>query len=188
MLISPRTSRLLSAGALVLAASALSSCSTEEGTDAIYTPAQGVNDRTSRVDVLNAMIVSSHENSGTFITTLVNNEVKDPGGKDQRSDRLVGLTVDGKPVQLKAPVKVAAAGKAVLAAGIPGAVPGIKVSGDFAAGDFVEVVLTFATADPVTIEVPVLANTEGTAFAGQDGPAVPADEPAHGGEEGEGDH
>ncbi len=173
----------------MLAASALSSCSTVEGTDAIYTPAQGANERSSRVDVLNAMIVSSHANNGTFITTLVNNEVKSPGSTDNRADRLVGLTVDGQPVQLEAPVRIAAAGKAVLAADIPGAVPGIKVTGEFEAGDFVEVELTFANADPVKLEVPVMPNTEGSAFAGQDGPPVPADEPAdHAGEEGEGGH
>jgi len=190
MLISQRTSRLLCAGALVLAAPALASCGTVKGTDAVYTPAQGVNGRDARVDVLNALVVSTHPNSGTFVATLVNNEVDAPGATESRADRLVGLTLDGKPVTLAAPVAVAAGGKTVLATGLTGAKPGIKVTGTFAAGEWVTVVLTFANSKPVELEIPVHANTEDSVFAGQDGEPnapEPAEHEAEGSHETEGE-
>jgi len=54
---------------------------------------------------------------------------------------------------------------------------GIKVTGDFEAGQFVTVTLTFKNADEVTLEVPVVENAG--AFAGQDGPAPPEEPTEH---------
>lgn len=186
MLISHRTSRLLAAGTLVLAAPVLASCSTEMATDKIYTQAAGVNDRSERVDVLNAVIVSSEDGKGTFVATLANNEVPQPGdAKGALDDQLVGLTVDGQSAEFR-PVTIPGGGSVVLAtpnADILDAARGIKVTGDFTSGDFVTVVLTFANARKVTMEIPVHANVEGSVFAGQDGeattPAGPADEGGH---------
>lgn len=185
MLISHRTSRLLAAGTLVLGAAVLSSCGTEEATDKLYTPAAGSNHRDGRVDVLNAAIVSTTPGRGTFVTTLVSNELEKPGdAAGSADDRLVGLAVDGQQVRLRKPVAVAAGGITVLATtneAILEAQPGIRVTGDFEAGEFVEVVLTFANAGEVTLEVPVHANIEGGSFEGQDGDAstAPAEEQGH---------
>lgn len=169
-----RTSRLLCAGALVLAP-ALAACSTDMPTDAIYTQAAGVNERTLDVDVLNAMVVSSEQGSGTLVMTLVNNLSDPVDGATSHADRLTGVTVDGASVRFS-PVSVPAAGIAVIAAkndAMPQAVGGIKVTGDFEAGEYVDLVLTFENAGEVELEVPVLLNEEGSYVAGQDGKPVP---------------
>jgi len=165
MLISHRTTRLLCAGALVLAAPMLASCSKEKATDKIYTPANAANDRSERIDVLNAKIVSTSEGSGTLVVSLVNNDSYAPGAATDAADELVG--VGGEvTAKLAKPVVVPAGGIAVLA---KPAAEGIKVTGDFEAGHFVTVTFTFKNANDVTVEVPVVVNAG--EVAGQDGPA-----------------
>lgn len=190
MLISNRTSRLLGAGALVLAASSLAACSTEMATDKIYTPAAGVNSRDARVDVLNALIVATDENKGTLITTLVNNEINgtDPGADN--ADQLERVEGD-VTATLAEPVRIDAGSKTVLATRnehILDAEPGIPVTGEFALGDYVTVVFRFTNAGRVEMQVPVVANVEGSPFSGQDGEPHPAPEPADAGNESEGGH
>lgn len=179
MLISNRTSRLLCAGALVLATTALASCSTVMDTDEIYTPAIGVSERSGDVDVLNAVIVSGKDGEGTLVATLVNNESNLPGSDDDKADQLTGVGGEVTATLTKA-VGIPAGSGVVLAAtnaAITQASPGVKVTGDFALGDFVKVTLTFANAGEIKLEIPVVSNTEGTVFGGQDGDAEPADEP-----------
>lgn len=177
MLISNRTSRLLGIGALLLAAPTLASC-TKHVTDEIYTPAAGVNGRDSRVDVLNAVIVSNedHPGEGTLVVTFVNNEVVAAGSTANKDDKLVavGGNVTGtvKPV-----VTIPAGGLVVLAAktaAISNSVPGIRVTGDFNLGDEVLVDFDFANAESVELKVPVVHNIAGGSFADQNGPADPA--------------
>jgi copper(I)-binding protein len=176
MLISNRTSRVLGAGALVLAVSSLAACSTEMTTDEIYTPAAGVNARDARVDVLNAVIVATAPHKGTLITTLVNNEVNGTDPQVDNADQLVRVGGDVQAT-LAGPVIIDAGSKTVLAATndhILDAQPGIPVSGEFELGDYVTVVFRFAKAGEVTLEVPVVANVEGSPFSGQDGEPSPA--------------
>jgi hypothetical protein len=82
--------RVLVAAAVVLAAPVMSSCGVGFGaqTDQIYNPSAGTDDRSGAVDVLNALIVSGHDGSGTVIATLVNNN-------QTRPDRLTGITGTG---------------------------------------------------------------------------------------------
>src|SRR3546814_14018682 len=85
MLLRTRIARATAIGALVLAAPALSSCSF--ATDKVYTPGPGANDRSERVDVLNAVIVATKAGSGTLVPSLVNNYsvavVQQPGIADK---------------------------------------------------------------------------------------------------------
>jgi hypothetical protein len=172
MLISHRMTRLLCAGALVLAAPVLASCSKEKATDKIYTPGNAANDRSGRIDVLNAVIVSTSPGSGTFVASLVNNDTNPPGAAEDAADQLVGLSGE-VTARFPEPVNVPAGGIAVLAE--PDG-QGIKVTGEFEAGQFVTVTLTFANAEePVTLEVPVVENAGD--FADQDGPAPAEEEP-----------
>jgi hypothetical protein len=180
MLISNRTSRLLGIGALLLAAPTLASCTTHP-TDEIYTPAAGTNNRDSRVDVLNAVIVANeaHPGEGTLVVTLVNNQVVAVGSTASEDDELVGVggAVTGK---VTSAVTIPSGEFVVLAAktaAITEAVPGIIVSGDFELGDEVEVEFDFANAKSVTLKVPVVENIAGSQFADQNGPADPAVEP-----------
>jgi hypothetical protein len=82
--------RVLAAAAVVLAAPVISSCGVGFGaqTDQIYNPSAGTDDRSGAVDVLNALIVSAHDGSGTVIATLVNNN-------QTRADRLTGISGTG---------------------------------------------------------------------------------------------
>ena len=68
--------RSLAVAALVLTAPVLSSCGVGFGaqTDQVYNPAAGVDVHSGSVDVLNALIVSGTDGSGTVIATLVNND------------------------------------------------------------------------------------------------------------------
>jgi hypothetical protein len=171
-----RTARLLPAAALVLAGPALAACSTAAPTDAVYTQAAGVNNRDSRVDVLNAVIVSTTNGSGTFVATLVNNERPqlEGGQRGDTTDRLTGIAGVGDAAGIETqvrPVDIEGGGLVALADG-----NGVPVSGAvIRQGHFVELELTFANADPVTLEVPVVANRG--VFEGQDGPA-PTEEPS----------
>jgi hypothetical protein len=177
MLISNRTSRLLGIGALLLAAPTLASCTTHP-TDEIYTPAAGTNDRGSRVDVLNAVIVANegHPGEGTLVVTLVNNEVVPVGSTTNEDDKLVAISGDVKGA-VKSSVTIPASGLVVLAAksaAITQAAPGIVVTGDFELGDLVKVEFDFANASSVKLDVPVVENVAGSQFADQNGPADPA--------------
>src|SRR4051812_25970239 len=86
-----RRSRRLAAVAALLAVPALSSCGVNFSaqTDQVYTPAEGANDRSGDVDVLNALIVSDQEGTGRFIAGFSNNK-----DKEQTLTGVTGLGVD----------------------------------------------------------------------------------------------
>jgi len=133
------SSRLLAAtGALLLAAS-LSSCGFGYATDRVYTPANGANERDAGVDVLNAVIVSGQEGSGTFIASFANNSQSEEASVDEFAGA-------GDDASLHAPgqlVNLADDG-------------GIAVTGDLAAGDFVTVTMTFGDGQSVEMDVPTV--------------------------------
>ncbi|MET1058141.1 MAG: hypothetical protein ABWX84_00985 [Nocardioides sp.] len=186
MLNRSRISRLATAGVFVVATATLSSCGFNYATDKVYTPAEGVNDRDGRVDVLNAVVVATEDGKGTFVASLSNNEVPalDGGSLSDVDDQLTGLTGAGDTTltaELPEPVVVPGGGLVKLADGT-----GIPVTGEsIKLGDFVEVELTFENAEPVTMKVPVVPNNRH--FEGQDGstltptelPEGYSDEPAH---------
>jgi hypothetical protein len=68
--------RAVAVVALLLLAPGISACSRgfNEQTDQVYTPAAGADDRSGSVDVLNALIVSGTDGSGTVVASLVNND------------------------------------------------------------------------------------------------------------------
>ena len=170
MLTRSRISRLASAGALVLATVTLSSCGFNYATDKVYTPAEGVNNRDSRVDVLNAAVVATADGKGTFVASLSNNETPtyEDGQLTDADDTLTGLAGVGDTTLTAdlEPVDVPGGRMVKLADG-----EGIPVTGDsIRLGDFVEVELTFENADPVTMKIPVVANNRD--FEGQDGTSL----------------
>ncbi|MBD8868369.1 hypothetical protein [Nocardioides donggukensis] len=166
MLLRNRIARVSAAGTLLLATPLLAACGSF-ATDQVYTPGVGTNDRDSSVDVLGAVIVATEDGEGTFVTTLVNNETAEfvDGEFTDAGDRLLSVSAPGGglTLELERPVPIDSAGLAKLADG-----DGIPVEGEAVVlGSFVELELTFANADPVRIEVPVVPNNG--AFAGQDG-------------------
>jgi copper(I)-binding protein len=136
--------------AVALVVPALAGCSTNFSapTDQVYTPAAGVNDRSGEVYVLNALVVSPADGTGTVIATLVNNDAVHP-------DKLVKVTVDGTDARIDT-----AAGGADIAAGghnnlgASGAVTASAPS--IVAGTFVDVTFTFQRAEAITVEALVV--------------------------------
>lgn len=176
MLIRNRIARAMATGTLVLAAPMLTSCGFNFATDQVYTPAPGANNRDESVDVLNAVIVATEDGKGTFLTTLVNNEITPPGvgsGGTNADDMLTGIsgeaTADIEPIKIRAGdyTRIATTTES-FPAGRPGVdQEGIPVTGDFKLGGWVKLTLTFKNSEPVDVEVPVLTNSG--QWAGQDG-------------------
>ena len=153
-----RRSLALTTAAVALATTGLSSCGFDYATDRYYTPSVGTNDHDGTVKVLAAVIVSTEPGSGTFIASLSNG--------DQEHD--VSLTelgmTDGTPIDFE-PV-VVEKGKLVNLAEPPA---DLKITGDFEAGDFIELALGFDNGEQVVLDVPVVKN--GGYYADLDGPA-----------------
>lgn len=146
-----RTARRLAAVLLSVSATAVAGCGFDVQTNAVYQPAVGSNVRQGVTDVLSAVIVSPKVGQGVFVATLVDSS-------DTTSDKLTSVTAGGgvtvasgatlpeMPVQT--PVNLADTG-------------GIAMTGDAITtvnSNYVRVTLSFAKADPVTINVPVVLN------------------------------
>lgn len=138
--------------ALAVAVPALSACTNgfDSQTDAVYQPAVGVNDRSSEVDVLGAMVVAPEKGKdGVFIASLSNND-------QTTSDKLTAVEGQGVKMTLGDVPPIPAGGLVNLASEEIGGVPvtGAAVK----PGGYVLVRLTFANADPVTVKVPVVVD------------------------------
>ncbi len=137
----------LSIGALLLAVPGVSACGFNYATDREYTPANGANNKQGDVDVLNAVIISSEEGSGTFVATLSNNLSDEAISLDSVSFGS-NSTVEVAPFD---PIEVPPHGLVNLAND-----QGIKVAGDFAAGDFIELSLAFGNGETADMNVHVV--------------------------------
>ena len=160
----PPAARLLAAGGALALATVLSSCGFNYATDRVYTPAEGVNDRSTDVDVLGAVIVSGQEGSGTFIATFSNN-VQD---KSSTVDELAGVDDDLEVDDFEA-IEIQPGDMVNLADD-----GGIVVRGDFGPGDFVRVLVTFGDGETVEMDVPATPPCD--EFAGLDTSAEGTDE------------
>lgn len=133
--------------AALLLAPALTACGFSAQTDQVYQPAVGVNDRSGSVDILNAMIVSGTDGSGTFAGTLVNkNQTQD--------DVLDGVTGPGITAS-RATVTIDAGGNARLAESGELTLQGSAIK----PGTFVELTFSFGSGQSTTLKVPVVAAT-----------------------------
>ena len=148
---SPRLRIALLFGALVLAVPGVSACGFDYATDRENNLANGANDKDGVVDVLNAVIVSSEDGSGTFIATLSNNSPDEAISMDALSFG-PNATVD---VASFAPIEVPARGLVNLAAE-----QGIKVSGEFKAGEFVPLSVGFDNGESADLNVHVVATED----------------------------
>ena len=159
-----RRSLALTTAAVALATTGLSSCGFDNATDREYTPGTGTNDTDGVVDVLSAVVVSTNPGSGTFIASLAN-------GDEEQDASLTELSLsDGTPVEFE-PVEVKKGSLVNLAE----PALDLKLTGEFEAGDFVELSLGFDNGERVVMDVPVVTNSG--YYADLDGPA-PAEEPA----------
>ena len=135
-------------------------------TNQFYTPAEGVNERSGGVDVLNALVVADEAGRGRLVAGLVNNS-------DLTDDALTGVqgAGDDGDVQgsVQAPIEVVRDAFVQLADEDP-----VVLEGDaIVPGSFVEVTMTFQEADAVTVQMPVV-----TAEDDFEGVEIPSASPA----------
>jgi hypothetical protein len=145
---SPTRTRLaLAVGALVLAVPGVASCGFNYATDRENTVANGTSDKSGEVDVLNALIVSSADGSGTFIATLSNNSATDTIRMDSLSfgTNSTSQVASFEPIEVKPQAVVNLADD-----------QGIKVTGDFKAGDFVALTVGFDNGESADMKVHVV--------------------------------
>jgi hypothetical protein len=144
--------RSIAAAALLLAVPALSACGVSFGaqTDQVYNPSVGTDDRSGQVDVLNALIVSGSNGSGTVVATLVNND-------QQHDDTLKSVAGAGRDSSLT----VQPGGDTTIPAG---GLLNLATQGSITArgkrivpGNVVEITFSFDRAEAITIGVPVVS-------------------------------
>jgi len=149
--------RAVAVAALLLVAPGISACSRgfNEQTDQVYNPAAGVSDRSGSVDVLNALVVSGTDGSGTVIAGLANND-------QTHSDKLTG--VQGAGAQSGAQVKPG--GQTTIS---PGGYLDLASKGQIeirdkavVPGGMVKLRFTFDRGQAVTLDVPVVPASDPT--------------------------
>ena len=146
--------RSIAVAAVLIAAPAVSSCGVNFGeqTDQVYNPSVGVDDRSGQVDVLNALIVSGSNGSGTVVATLVNND-------QQNGDTLKGVAGAGKDagmtVKLGGDTKIPAGGLLNLATQSNVTARDKRI----VPGYFVEITFSFDRGEAITLEVPVVPHS-----------------------------
>lgn len=163
--------------AATLAGGLATGCGFNDATERVYTPANGANENTADVSVavLGAGIVSTEPGEGTFIAVISNKSLED----SVALTGVVGIEESATVTSSEFPPQEAAPGSYVdLSDDLE-----VKLSGEFRAGNFVRLALTFDNGDRVPINVPVVANAE--YFSDLDGPA-PAPTPTEETEESHG--
>ena len=144
---------LATAAAILALAAPLSSCGFDYATDREYSVNSAGSNRDGEVDVLNAVVVSAAEGSGTFVASLSNNDSE----SEQTFTAISGdegVTVDVaefEPVTLPA-------GSLVNLAEPP---TDIIVTGEFTAGDVLPLAIDVGNGERVMLNVPVVSDETG---------------------------
>jgi hypothetical protein len=148
-----RLRSLATAAAAIALAAPLTSCGFDNATEREYNVNSAAEEREGTVDVLNAVIVSAAEGSGTFVASLSNND-------EAEEQSLTGIS-GGEGTTLEAadfePVAVPPNGLVNLAE--PPA--DIVVTGDFTAGDFIPMSVDFGNGERISFNVPVVPDDSG---------------------------
>ena len=147
----PRRSLALLIGALLLTAT-LGGCGFDPATNRVYTQAAGTNDRETTVDVLNAVIVSAEQGSGTLVASFVNNSLEDEAtvATIAAQDQAGAQVPDFQPIEVPPNTLVNLAEDD----------QGITVEGDFAAGDVIPMVVELSGGELIELDVPVVPNCD----------------------------
>ena len=149
--------RGLALAAVLLVVPGISACSNgfNEQTDQLYTPSAGVDDRSGTVDVLNALIVSGTDGSGTVIASLVNND-------QDEDDTLRGVAGSGSDSN----AQVTPGGDTTIPAG---GLLNLATKGQIeirdarvVPGHVVEIRFTFDRGQAVTVRAPVVSSEDPT--------------------------
>ncbi len=141
----------LSVAAILLAVPGVSACGFNYATDKENTIVNGTSNKDGTVDVLNALIVSAEPGSGTFIATLSNNDTSQAISLESLDFGSSSTT----QVADFSPIEVPAHGLVNMADG-----QGIKVTGEFEAGEFVGVTLSFDNGESAEMDVHVVSDDD----------------------------
>ena len=124
----------------------LTACGFDAPTDQVYNPAVGVNEQRGAVDVLNALVVSGSDGSGTVVASFANND-------QEESDALTGISGPGVQVEVAADATIPQGGLLNLSDG------SVTITGEeVVPGSFVRLTFTFGRGEAVTLQAPVMAN------------------------------
>jgi hypothetical protein len=143
-----RRSLALVSGALLLTAP-LVACGSSDPTEQVNNIATGATDRDAAVDVLNAVVVSAEEGSGTFVATFVNNDTSEAA----TVETLESASPEAAQVSEFSPIEVGAGELVNLAAEDQ---EGVAVEGDVAAGRVLPMTLQLSGGEVVELDVPVV--------------------------------
>ncbi|GEP36385.1 hypothetical protein NPS01_00480 [Nocardioides psychrotolerans] len=137
----------LTVGALVLSAPVLTGCGFNYATNRVNTTTNATFNRDKAVDVVGAQVVAEGPGSGSLYARLVNNS---PAGTE-----LVSVAGSGDTVLTVSTIEsfVLGAREGVNVENVGG---GVRLTGDFIAGDHIPVALTFSNGDEVVLDVPVV--------------------------------
>lgn len=139
-----RRTLALAVGALLLATPVLSSCGFNYATDRINTTQHGATNRDKAVDVLAAVIIAEQPGSGTLSARLVNNDSEPTELASIEGSEISVSDIEATEIVAGGAVAVADLGE------------GIRIDGDFTAGEVVPLTMTFANGDQVSLDVPVI--------------------------------
>jgi hypothetical protein len=143
----PARTVVAAATAVLALAVPLSSCGFNAATDRVVDYSSAPNDRDGVVEVLSAVVVSAEEGSGTVIASLANSSVED-------SHTLTTISGEGVTTGEFEPIEIGP--DALVNLADPAA--GITVTGDFRAGDFVELTFAFESGESASLDVPVVTD------------------------------
>ena len=132
--------------AALLLAPVLTACGFSAQTDQVYQPALGVDNRSGDVDILNAVVVSAQDGSGTFAGTLVNTTAEDDTLESVTGS---GITAARRTVDVPAEDNVPLADRGEVT---------LQGSG-IQAGSFVQLTFAFSSGQTTTMKVPVVDAT-----------------------------
>ncbi len=127
-----------------LSAATLTGCGFHYPTDRVNTISSGVNDRTGNVDALGIRVLATAKGEGRLIGSLSNNQ-----REDASLDKVTSTA--GITAAAFKPVVVAGRGSVNLAND-----SNIALTGDYTAGDFVPLDLTFSDGTTLSLQVPVV--------------------------------
>ncbi len=137
----------LTVGALLLTAPVLTGCGFNYATDRVNTTTNATFNRDKSVDVIGAQIIAEGPGSGSLHARLINNSdgvtelVSVAGAGD---DVFTSSSIDAVEILVREAVNVEDIGE------------GVRLDGDFGAGDFLPLTLSFSNGDDVQIDVPVV--------------------------------
>ncbi|WP_193610560.1 hypothetical protein [Nocardioides lijunqiniae] len=167
-----RSKLVLAVGALLLATPALSSCGFNLATDRINTVQHGGTNRDASVDLLAVVIVSATDGSGTLSGRIVNSS-------EDATELSAVTALDDESVSTGEIASVEVPSGAAVAMADLG--DGVRVEGDFAAGDIIDLTFEFTNGEQVEVEVPVVrecgyyADLDSAPTVGEGGPAEPSE-------------